>query len=395
MSKLLIHSNAPWAPTGYGAQVKLFAPSLAEKYELAISSFYGLEGAPLNWEGIQVLPGLGGEYGNASLVQHAKEWFGGDPRGGTVLTLLDVWVLDPRRVAAQLNMACWVPVDHDPAPPAVRQFFAESGAIPLAMSRFGEEQLAEFDPIYVPHGVNTETFHPMPKDEVRAATGVDPDAFLIGVVAANKGRPSRKSFQQIFESFRYFRERHEDAVLYLHTNVDPDYSQGEDIRALTASMQLPDDSVLIADQYRQMFNPLSPAMMARVYNTFDVLLAPSQGEGFGVPIVEAAACGVPAIVTDFSAMKEVCGAGWKVGCNPHWTGQKSWQAMPDVAEIVVALEECYALSPTARGRLSKQARNHSLQYAVPRVLEEHFLPALEEVQRRIDARLAPKVEVAV
>ena len=45
MTKLLWHSNAPWAPTGYGQQTGLFAPRLAEKYDMAISSFYGLEGS--------------------------------------------------------------------------------------------------------------------------------------------------------------------------------------------------------------------------------------------------------------------------------------------------------------------------------------------------------------
>ena len=35
MTKLLWHSNAPWAPTGYGQQTGLFAPRLAEKYDMA------------------------------------------------------------------------------------------------------------------------------------------------------------------------------------------------------------------------------------------------------------------------------------------------------------------------------------------------------------------------
>jgi hypothetical protein len=47
-------------PHGYGQQTGLFAPSLAEHYDLAISSFYGLEGSPITWEGIPVFPGIGG-----------------------------------------------------------------------------------------------------------------------------------------------------------------------------------------------------------------------------------------------------------------------------------------------------------------------------------------------
>ena len=102
--KILFHSNAPWAPTGYGAQVRLIAPALAEHHDVAVSAFYGLEGARLNWEGIPVFPGLGGEFGNGYLVDHASHFFDDDPRGGIVLTLLDVWVMDPQNTIGQLNV---------------------------------------------------------------------------------------------------------------------------------------------------------------------------------------------------------------------------------------------------------------------------------------------------
>lgn len=334
------------------------------------------------WEGIPVLPGLGGEYGNGSLPHHAKHFFGAD--GGLIVTLMDVWVLSAQ-MAAEMDMACWVPIDHDPAPPDVIEFFTVTGAIPIAMSRFGQRQLEQFDPLYVPHAVDTEVFRPLERAEVRKATGVDEDVFLVGMVAANKGRPSRKSFQEALEAFRLLRERHDNARLYLHTTLDPNYSQGEDIMALVESLQIT-DSVLVADQYRQAFNPLPAAKMAQVYSSFDVLLNPAQGEGFGIPIIEAQACGIPAIVTDFSAMSEVCGSGWKVGTRPRWTGQRSWQAYPDVAGIADALEDCYAMSPAERREIAAKAREHALGYDIKRVMAEHMLPALAEVEERIAAR---------
>jgi hypothetical protein len=69
--KVVWHSNAPWSPTGYGNQTALFTPLLAEHYDLTISSFYGLEGSPLDWNGIRVLPGLGGTFGDQTLLEHA------------------------------------------------------------------------------------------------------------------------------------------------------------------------------------------------------------------------------------------------------------------------------------------------------------------------------------
>ena len=91
-----------------------------------------------------------------------------------------------------------------------------------------------------------------------------------------------------------------------------------------------------------------------------MLLNASMGEGFGLTVLEAQACGVPAIVTDFTAMSEVCGAGWKVGYERHWTDQGSWQARPHVEELVESLEECYGLDEAARRELSAQAREHAL-----------------------------------
>lgn len=382
--KLLIHSNAPWVPTGYGAQVRLFAPRLVEHYEdVAISAFYGLEGGRLRWEGIQVLPSIGGEYGAVTVVDHARRWFGeDDPRAGLVLTLMDVWVLDPNQ-AAKLNMACWVPIDHDPAPERVTGFLRAAGATPIAMSRFGQERLEEFDPLYVPHGVDTSVYRPADRARARTQAGVDEDTFLVGMVAANKGRPSRKCFAEALQAFAIFAKTRPEARLYLHTIIDPNFSSGEDIGSLMLALDLAEGQVMIADQYRMAYDPHPASTMADIYSTFDVLLNPAAGEGFGVPVLEAQACGVPAIVTDFSAMSEVCGSGWRVGWAPRWTGLNSWQATPHVPDLVGALEDCYARSKSQVAKMSDLAVQHARRYDADRVMEQHMLPALQEWQARV------------
>lgn len=381
MTKILWHSNAPWVPTGYGAQTGLFAPQLAKHYDLALSSFFGLEGHPITWEGIPVLPGMGGEFGNETLPQHAARWFNGDQRGGLVVTLMDVWVLNAV-MASTLNMACWVPVDHEPAPPAVYEFFAKSSAVPIAMSRFGERMLARYDPLYVPHGVDTTVFKPYPRKETREEVGLPEDAFLVGMVAANKGRPSRKGFSQAFQAFKKLRDEHDNAYLYLHTSISPHFGGGEDIKSMTVAMGIPDEAVLTTDQYRMMFNPHPPEAMARIYSTLDVLLNPAMGEGFGIPVIEAQACGTPVIVSDCTAMAEIGKAGWKVRVEPYWTGQNSWQGMPIVGDIAKALEQCYTMTDERRANLRAQARVHALAYDLERVMDEFMLPALRAAEQR-------------
>jgi glycosyltransferase involved in cell wall biosynthesis len=396
MTKLLWHSNAPFSPTGYGQQTGLFAPILAERYDLAVSSFYGLEGAPIRWEGIPVLPGLGGEFGNEYLAQHAQRFFDGDPRGGIVLTLMDVWVLDPK-VIAQMNCACWVPVDHEPPPPAVVEFFAQSGAVPIAMSRFGERMLGRLDPLYVPHGIDTQAYQPVDKDSARKGFFPD-DAFIVGMVAANKGRPSRKGFSQALEAFKRFSDAHDNAYLYLHTTLDPKIAGGENLPSLLKALEIPQDRIRIADQYTLLFNPYSHADMAKLYSAMDVLMNPSMGEGFGIPVLEAQACGTPAIVTDFTAMQEVCAAGWHVKYAKTWTGMNSWQAVADVDDIVSALEDCYSQPHNAKVKLSNDARRHALDYDVRKVAKQFMFPALRAVEQRFANQhpvvVAPRLRAA-
>ena len=111
--KLIWHSNAPWGGTGYSTQTALFTLRLKDHYDLVISSFWGLEGSVVPWNQIPVLPAADpGGYGNDTIRDHLSVFGGDDPM---VVTLMDVWVLDPN-VWAGLNLASWVPVDHQPAP---------------------------------------------------------------------------------------------------------------------------------------------------------------------------------------------------------------------------------------------------------------------------------------
>lgn len=389
--KILWHSNAPWAPTGYGQQTALFVPRLREHHDVFISANYALEAAPIIWQGIPVFPGVGGDHGNGTITGHAEVVFGGDLRGGIVLTLYDAVVWNPD-VFGKLNAVCWAPVDHNPAPPALLNFFRTSQAIPMAMSQYGADELAEFEPLYCPHAVDTSVFKPTESD-VRERMGVPQDAFLIGMVAANKGHsPSRKSFQQAFEAFGHLLRKHDDAYLYLHTQLAPGFAQGESILDLLAALGIPSDRVKFPNQYSMIHAPADHERLAALYTALDVLLNPSMGGGFEIAPLEAQACGTPVIVSDFTAMPEVCGAGWKVGGRPWWTAQHSFMAVPDVPEIVEALVDCYELTEAKRRSLSVQARQFAQRFDIDHVLSEYMLPALAEAEARI-GNLAP-VKVA-
>lgn len=390
--KILWHSNAPWSPTGYGNQTGLFTPRLnVAGYDVAVSAFYGLHGSILSWNGLPVMPGGAHAYGVDMLPQHAAAWFKGDP--GLIVTLVDVWVLDgPGH--QRLPVCCWTPIDHSPPPPRVLDYLRVSGSVPIAMSRHGERELqaAGLDPVYVPHGVDTTVFQPGDRDEARARLSLPvPDGcFLVGMVAANKGWPARKSWPRALEAFRRFREHRSDAVLYLHTELGSLYG-GPNLLEICAALDVPAGSVFACDQYRNLIGGHDPAHMADLYRAFDVLLNPAMGEGFGIPVLEAQACGTPVIVTDSTAMTEVGAVGWQVGGERWWSEQGSWQVLPDVGQITAALDDAYLRA----SRLRDRAREHALAYDADLVTREFWLPALERCADRKLHVAAPEDVISV
>ena len=54
------------------------------------------------------------------------------------------------------------------------------------------------------------------------------------------------------------------------------------------------------------FHP-DDATLRRLYSTSTVLLYPSRYEGFGLPPLEAMACGCPVAASDRGALAEICG----------------------------------------------------------------------------------------
>ena len=377
--KILWHANAPWAFTGYGQQTALTAPRLkAAGHKVAISAFYGLAGSTLDWDGIRIYPAGHHPYGNDILTAHAENWFGGLDLG-LIITLIDAWVLDPVSLA-RAHVACWTPVDHYPVPPRVTDFFKQSGAVPIAMSKFGASALREqgLDPLYVPHAIDTKVFAPRDRTEARKALDWPESAFIVGMVAANKGYPARKGFPQAIEAFGRFYREHTDSMLYLHAEP-AGVMAGVNIPAMLAHNKIPTEAVRFADPYFCSILGFTNDHMANAYSAMDVFLNPSLGEGFGIPVMEAQACGTPAIVTDWTAMPEVGYVGWHVAGEKLWTDQQSYMKVPYIDAIYAALDRAYTMAP----RLREKAREHALGYDVDLVMNEHWKPTLEKVRRRL------------
>ena len=401
--KILWNSVAPWIGTGYGQQTRIFTPRIRDLgHHVALSAYCGLEGTIGTWEDMTVYPADLTRMNKYNLRKYVELEGGADEV--QVITLTDVWpwlhrdfggiVADYRG----LNIAAWCPIDHDPAPANVIETLHHFDVRPIAMSKFGEDRLkrAGLDPLYVPHGVDTNIFQPFTnRDEIREYMNIPEDAFVVGVVANNQGQEvPRKSFPQLLQAFAMFLEEQPNAFLYLHTDAFG-HNQGLNLIPLVGEVYgIPPDRVRFVDQDRYWMGQIDWPQMARIYNSMDVLLNPSMGEGFGIPIIEAQACGTPVIVTNWTSMPELVGAGWAVEGEPFYRSPSAaWWSIPNIGGIVEALRLAYEKKGDQEWR--DQARGFALQYDADRVLQDYWVPTLEALgkPREVPPLVSPNREM--
>jgi glycosyltransferase involved in cell wall biosynthesis len=379
MARILWSSCAPWSASGYGSQTSVWARKLRDMgHEVFIATYWGLNGAPTAWDGITVLPGFGGAYCSPSLQQHARHL-----QPDLVITLGDIWVLDPA-VLREIPVAHWLPADCRPMSTADRGVAEAGGAQLLAMSKFGLNRFREAgfgNSLYTPHGISFDEWG-IPEDRaaLREAHGIDPGTFVIGVNAANNDA-IRKAPAEMLLAFAKFLQSRPDSLLWLHTAVHCD--GGQDLEFLAESLGIT-DRVRVVDQYRYSAGLIQPSDLRDWYGCCDVLLAATYAEGFGLPIVEAMACGLPVITTRCSSMEELNPDGIQVDGEPFWNGvHKAWWIRPSVSGMVAALEESYE----RRGDVDPVKLRESVsRYEVGRVAEEHMGPAIETLLERMAAR---------
>lgn len=371
-------SNAPTANTGYGVQTRLFAPRIRDLgHEVSISAFYGYESGLHTWEGMRVYPKYRHPYGIDIIDAHANH-----AQADIVISLIDVWVMNK----VEKPWFPWFPIDSEPIPPPVLAK-ARLATKPITMSKYGsrEAQKAGLETYYVPHGVDTKVYRQHDMKEARRKLGLPEDAFIVGMVAANKGVPPRKAFPQNIVAFAALKRKHPDAVLYLHTD---DGTRGGEVvnlidYCLSVGLQ-PGKDVWFPDQYAYTLG-LPDDYMVTAYNAMDAHMLVSMGEGFGIPIIEAQACGTPVIVGDWTAMGELCLSGWKVDKSeamPFWQPyMSSYQYLPHPEAIGDRLMAAYEMRGNQDYR--KRARDGALAYDADKVTEKYWKPVLEDIEKNL------------
>jgi glycosyltransferase involved in cell wall biosynthesis len=369
-------SNSPWSSSGYGQQTGLFLPRIkALGHEPAAICYFGLEGGAMVVNGIPCFPKRYHPYGNDIAVTHTAN-FGAQ----VMFSLMDTWVMNVEEYPQGFKWIPWFPVDHEPMPQIVRTKL-NIAYKRIAISKFGEKatHAAGLDCYYIPHGVDTKVFHPMEKSESRRALGFPLDKWIVGTVAMNKGFPSRKNFFEMITAFANFHKRHPETFYFMQTGRGEGEADVINIPELCGNLGLVEGKDYGMSNPYQTYVGFPQDYLANLYNSLDVHMLVSAGEGFGIPILEAQACGIPVIVGDWTSMSELCLAGRMVDkkdAEPYYTGLAAYQYRPHIRAIEALLSAEYRkATPTAHAVQQVLA-----EYDVDVITETKWKPILAEIE---------------
>jgi GT2 family glycosyltransferase len=171
-------------------------------------------------------------------------------------------------------------------------------------------QCNQMDEVWVPSSFNAETFagsgvtcpiHVMP-------LGIDPQYFNPHIAAQRDPRHftflsifewgERKAPEVLLRAFSDEFDAGEDAVLFCKVmNNDP----GVSVRRQVAALRLRGGGGRIVISENEM---VPTYQLGSLYRSCHCFVSSTRGEGWGMPLLEAMACGVPVIATDWSAQRD-------------------------------------------------------------------------------------------
>ena len=396
--RVLVVSEAHYLHSGFGTYGNELLKRLAktDKYELAEFAAYGKYSAVNNLDWLFY----------ANMPEDDEKAEGYDPNGAAqfgawrfdrvcldfkpdiVLSYRDPWMdtfIKSAPVRPYFHWV-WMPtVDSEPQKQEWVHTFAETDAL-FVYSEFGQRVLEKQATKNIniigcaSPGIDPNIYKPvLNKKAHKESFGLDPDCFIVGTVMRNQ---KRKLFIELMKSFRIFldnapKELANKTYLYLHTSYPE--KNGWDIADGIISTNL-SGKVLMTYRCRQcgsfdlgffegpitkctkcgVFASQCPNVtfgleipdLVKIYNLFDLYVQYAICEGFGMPQVEAGACGVPVAATNYSAMEDTLHwlKGYKINVETmaRELETNAERAYPDNNHLAKIIEKHLSLSEEKR-----------------------------------------------
>ena len=322
---LLILSDSPNIPTGLGR----IARELAGRTDYHMKDVFRVGTYGLGDMGSRNLPYQ--QYSmhtQGNMIPQELPWVWKDFSGGERGIVLAIWnpswlqwLAEPEKLPKgtlkdflltnPFEKWLYAPVDGHGANgnlPGMRDIFLGFDRI-LAYTKYGQDVISKttggakplVDIDHLPHGLDTSVFLPRPHSEARKTfvrrimqhsdAGIPEDVFLIGCVATNT---PRKDWHLAFETCRELLRMGKSVGFWAHTDS---FQKNWDLRSLMQESGM---------EGRTFFSNrlLTDDEMCWAYSACDVTWGIGSGEGYGYPLAESLACGVPVIHGDYAGGAE-------------------------------------------------------------------------------------------
>lgn len=351
--RILFTGEASYLSTGYSTLAKEIISAFHKdgRYDVAEMGSYGTEHDPrakaLPWKFYGVLPR--NEQENQIYQKTKLNEFGvykieailSDFQPDIVFDARDPWMIQHlvnNRFRNNYKLILCPTVDSAPQKQDWVDGIFKKADVLTAYSKFGkrvlEKQGAKVSAITSP-GVDLNIFKPMDKFLLREKWCLNNKLLIIGTVMRNQ---KRKLFPDLFQGYAELRKIYkgvqevERSVLLCHTSW-PDV--GWDIPQLLDKYEIGKHVIFTykCDKCSNVFhswflpcdkrgmgrchkcgenaahmpnthNGVTQEELAEIYNLMDIYIQPAICEGWGMPIVEAKACGIPGIYQNYSAMED-------------------------------------------------------------------------------------------
>ena len=346
--KILFVSEASWLSTGYSVYTKEILSRLnqIEEFEVAELACYvepddpNVEKTP--WKGYANKPRTDNPsypiYKNNPVAQFGDLSFNHvllDFKPDIVMDIRDWWMMEFEQRSPFRDFFHWAIMPTVDASPQNHQWINtyNSADSVFSYSEFGRDvmlnQCNEINFIDVASPAASSTYYQTEdKRAHKESLGVSPDSIIIGTVMRNQ---KRKLYPDLFSSFKEIikRSNNEKLFLYIHTYY-PDigweipqliHENGLSNKVLITykckncdnlSIDFFKNSIQVCEKCKKFTNQLvginnsiDEDRLSSIYNVFDVYVQYANSEGFGMPQLEAAHCGLPVISTYYSAMQSV------------------------------------------------------------------------------------------
>lgn len=228
----------------------------------------------------------------------------------------------------------------------------------------------------IPHGVDLNIFKPLENSSLPLSDAIVDKSVSDG---GKEALPSGNTFTFLCnKGFRNLEDR--GGIQYAIKAYLEEFDKEDNVEMiikLNPAYGIPDVNKLIEEL--KIYNPNIPLMkidtpnykyedLVHLYNKADVFVSPTRAEAFNIPCIEAMACGVPVITTDFGGQTDYVDAsnGWVISGDlkpvEHEIQYEECKWLtPDITQLKKAMREAYN-AKTSREEKGKKALEKAKEF---------------------------------